>query len=134
MSGWLGGSMPQAGAPRPETQCPEAQDLEAQCPGAPSERPDERPEERPDEQPEVVEVVPAQMTPLYRTVLRWAEQSLAGQGYPVPLVKRLAVLVTGLVAGERGSGRRSVSGRAQWPTWQSQRPAKRASSGGWSGS
>ncbi len=47
--------------------------------------------------------MPAQMTPLYRTVLRWAEQSLAGQGYPVPLVKRLAVLVTGLVAGERAT-------------------------------
>lgn len=55
------------------------------------------------EEGERPEVVPAHLRPLYGTVLKWAEKSLQGQGAPVPLVKRLAVLITGLVAGERAT-------------------------------
>lgn len=43
---------------------------------------------------------PAQSRSLEQTVDAWTEESVSGPGLPRPLRKRLAVLVTGLVAGE----------------------------------
>src|SRR5262249_19229830 len=43
---------------------------------------------------------PPQQRPLYESVLTWVSERLATRGYPRPLCKRLALLVTGLVAGE----------------------------------
>ena len=43
---------------------------------------------------------PPQQRPLYESVLTWISERLAQRGYPRPLCKRLALLVTGLVAGE----------------------------------
>jgi hypothetical protein len=40
---------------------------------------------------------------LYEAVLGWAERRLAARGYPRPLLKRLALLLAGLLAGERAS-------------------------------
>jgi hypothetical protein len=44
--------------------------------------------------------IPPQQRPLYESVLTWVSERLATRGYPRPLCKRLALLVTGLVAGE----------------------------------
>jgi hypothetical protein len=44
--------------------------------------------------------IPSQQRPLYESVLIWISERLATRGYPRPLCKRLALLVTGLVAGE----------------------------------
>jgi hypothetical protein len=41
--------------------------------------------------------------PLYVTVREWVEGRLSGRGYPKPLCKRLAVLLVGLLAGERAT-------------------------------
>lgn len=46
---------------------------------------------------------PATDTPLYETVLAWATACVRARGYPRPLCKRLAVLVTGLLAGSRAT-------------------------------
>jgi hypothetical protein len=46
---------------------------------------------------------PDQARPLYESVLTWVSERLAHRGYPRPLCKRLALLVTGLVAGEDGT-------------------------------
>lgn len=48
-------------------------------------------------------MLPEKETPLYETVWEWTKKMLRGSGAPVPLGKRLAVLVTGLVAGERAT-------------------------------
>lgn len=46
-------------------------------------------------------VPPAAEAPLYQTLLAWSSQQLAGRGYGRPFCKRLAVLLAGLLAGER---------------------------------
>ncbi|HEY2946885.1 MAG TPA: hypothetical protein VGJ53_00560 [Micromonosporaceae bacterium] len=46
---------------------------------------------------------PPEARPLYESVLGWVSERLARRGYPRPLCKRLALLVTGLVAGEDGT-------------------------------
>lgn len=51
-----------------------------------------------DQQSPVASSSPGQETPLYETVLAWVEELLDPQGYARPLCKRLAVLVSGLVA------------------------------------
>src|SRR5690348_14274542 len=51
----------------------------------------------------------AEPRPLYLSLLAWIQQRLGPRGYSRPFCKRLALLVTGLVAGERAS----VAGLAQ---------------------
>ena len=46
---------------------------------------------------------PDRARPLYESVLTWVTERLAHRGYPRPLCKRLALLVTGLAAGEDGT-------------------------------
>ncbi len=46
---------------------------------------------------------PAEATALYLTLLDWTAQRLGPRGYGRPACKRLALLVTGLLAGERAS-------------------------------
>jgi hypothetical protein len=46
---------------------------------------------------------PQQARPLSESVLTWISERLAQRGYPRPLCKRLALLGTGLVAGEEGT-------------------------------
>lgn len=41
--------------------------------------------------------------PLYGTVLEWVQERLTRRGYPKPLCKRLALLLVGLLAGERAT-------------------------------
>lgn len=45
----------------------------------------------------------ARLRPLYETVREWVTTVVAGQGYPQPAAKRVALLVTGLIAGERAT-------------------------------
>lgn len=60
------------------------------------------------------EVVGEQQTPLYATILVWLEGLLRSQGYGRPLCKRLAVLVSGLVASDKATiGQISTSVKAQ---------------------
>src|SRR5262249_46275335 len=46
---------------------------------------------------------PQQARPLYESVLAWVSERLAQRGDPRPLCKRLALLATGVVAGEDGT-------------------------------
>jgi hypothetical protein len=47
--------------------------------------------------------VAAQATPLYATVLAWVLERLQGHGYARPACKRVALLLVGLVGGERAT-------------------------------
>lgn len=49
------------------------------------------------------EIVPASDRPLYEQVLEWLNATLAPSAYPKPLRKRLAVLLCGLLGGERAT-------------------------------
>lgn len=46
---------------------------------------------------------PERAVPLAQTMRSWIDEQLAGQGYPVPLRKRLAVLVSGLLMSEKAT-------------------------------
>ena len=49
------------------------------------------------------EPVRVEQSPLAQTILTWTMERLQGRGYPLPAVKRIAFLVTGLVVGGSAS-------------------------------
>ena len=53
--------------------------------------------------PPVVAATPAQAVPLAETVQTWVCERLQHRGYPLPVQKRIAWLVTGLIAGDHAT-------------------------------
>jgi hypothetical protein len=49
------------------------------------------------------EIVPSSDSPFYEEVLRWVTTTLRPAGFPKPLCKRLAVIISGLVASEKAT-------------------------------